>query len=269
MRDGYFTPESAIWRIGQESVLMAGGGRALLMQAAHPSVAAGIAEHSGYREQPWRRLARTMTALYTVVYGTKAEAERVGASVQAVHSHVHGRAYDALDPHLLMWVHSTLVDTGLVMYEAFVARLATEEQASFYDDMKLVARIFGVPEGVVPPTLADFRDYQRERLESGDIVVGDAGRAVAATVLDPPAPVALRPALAIAQLVTVGLLPAEIRAAYGLPWNAAREAALAASAASVRRFLPLLPAAVRAVARDASGRQRSGLPLRVMAALAG
>ena len=37
---------------------MLGGGRALLMQVAHPLVAAGVAEHSGYREDPWKRLER-------------------------------------------------------------------------------------------------------------------------------------------------------------------------------------------------------------------
>ena len=270
MSDGYFGPESAIRRIGRESVLMAGGGRALLMQAAHPLVAAGIVEHSGYREEPWRRLARTMTALYTVVYGSKAEADRVGERVRAVHAHVRGRDYDALDPDLLMWVHSTLVDTGLVMYETFVGALAPEDREAFYRDMKVVAGVFGVPAGVIPGTLADFRDYQRERLASGDVAVGEAAHAVAATVLDPPVPLAVRPALALVELVTVGLLPPELRAAYGLPWTAARERALAASAASVRRLLlPLVPPPLRAVAPPVPGAKLGGLPLRVMAAFAG
>ena len=269
MRDGYFAPESAIRRIGRESVLMAGGGRALLMQAAHPLVAAGIVEHSGYRDEPWRRLARTMTALYTVVYGSKADADRVGAHVRAVHSRVRGRDYDALDPHLLLWVHSTLVDTGLVMYERFVGPLPSHDREAFYRDMKVVARVFGVPAGVIPSTLGDFHEYQRERLESGEIAVGAAARDVAATVLDPPAPAALRPALALVELVTVGLLPPEIRAAYGFPWSARRERVLAASAASIRRlFLPLVPDAVRVVAPEAPGNGRGGLPLRVMEAFA-
>jgi uncharacterized protein (DUF2236 family) len=51
-RRGYFSPESAVWRIARESVLMFGGGYALLMQAAHPLVAAGIVAHSSFRESP-------------------------------------------------------------------------------------------------------------------------------------------------------------------------------------------------------------------------
>src|SRR2546427_622103 len=110
-----------IRRSGGEAVLMLGGGRALLMQAAHPLVAAGIVEHSRYAEEPWRRLARTMVALYTVVHGTKADADAVAAQVRGVHARVagvaNGRRYSALDPELQLWVHSTLVDTGLVVYE--------------------------------------------------------------------------------------------------------------------------------------------------------
>src|SRR5207302_5501346 len=67
--DGYFDDESAIRQIGRESVLMLGCARALLLQAAHPLVAAGIVDHSHYRDDPWRRLARTMAALYTIVVG--------------------------------------------------------------------------------------------------------------------------------------------------------------------------------------------------------
>ncbi len=87
---GYFSPGSAVWQIARESVLMLGGGYALLMQAAHPLVAAGIAAHSSFRESPWRRLAGTMSAIYTVVYGTKAEADWTAARVRAIHAGVQG-----------------------------------------------------------------------------------------------------------------------------------------------------------------------------------
>ena len=90
MSDGYFADDSVIRRIGNRSVLMLGGPRALLLQAAHPLVAAGIVGHSRFAAEPWARLARTMTALYTIVFGTREEADRVGAIVQHVHGHVHG-----------------------------------------------------------------------------------------------------------------------------------------------------------------------------------
>ena len=124
--EGYFGVDAAIRRIAREPVLMLGGPRALLMQAAHPLVAAGIVDHSHFQQDPWRRLARTMTALYTIVFGTQEQAEHIGAITRAAHGGVRGRrgrrVYTAADPGLMLWVHSTLVDTGLAMYETYVRR---------------------------------------------------------------------------------------------------------------------------------------------------
>lgn len=278
-RSGYFAPDSAIRRIGGESVLMLGGGRALLMQAAHPLVAAGIVQHSDYRASPLRRLARTMTALYTIVFGTRVEADRAGAIVQAVHASVRGRLgapvgpfeagtpYAASDPHLMTWVHATLVDTGLTMYETYVGRLEPAAREAFYRDMKVVAHVFGTPEGAIPPTLAAFEEYRRERLASGELCVGDDARAVAETVLDPPLPDPLKPAFGILRLATVGLLPEPIREEYGLPWNRTREVAFRASARSARTLaVPLLPKPVRIV--SSQRRRDGGVPLRVLSAFA-
>lgn len=261
---GYFEPGSAIHRIGRESVLMLGGARALLMQAAHPLVAAGIVDHSRYREDPWRRLARTMTALYTIVFGTRADADRMGAIVRSVHDHVRGerdgRGYSAADPELMLWVHSTLVDTGLAMYETYVGPVSAEVAEEFYDQMKTVATVFGVPPRIHPPSLADFRAYQRSMIASGEVRVGDDALAVARSVLEPPVPRALRPALRALVLANVGLLPEPLRRQYGLTWSRAHGALFAASSRSTRRLVvPLLPRPLRRTER---------LPLRVLTAFA-
>jgi uncharacterized protein (DUF2236 family) len=261
---GYFESGSAIRRIGRESVLMLGGGRALLMQAAHPLVAAGIVDHSRYRDDPWRRLARTMTALYTIVFGTREQADRMGAIVRTVHRRVRGDrdgcTYSAADPDLMLWVHSTLVDTGLAMYETYVGRVEQGVAEEFYEQMKTVATVFGAPPDVHPPTLDDFRAYQREMIASGTVRVGADAREVARSVLAPPVPAALRPALRGLVLANVGLLPEPLREQYGLGWGPARAALLAASAQSSRRLVvPLLPHPLRRTER---------LPLRVLTAFA-
>src|ERR1700688_805994 len=255
--DGYFSDDSAIRRIGRESVLMLGGPRALLMQAAHPLVAAGIVDHSRYGEEPWRRLARTMAALYTIVFGTQAEGDRMGAITRAAHRSVRGsrdaRAYSAADPDLMLWVHSTLVDTGLALYELYVPRLELVEADEFYEQMQVVAHVFGVPDDVHPPTLAAFRSYQHDLIESGTVRVGDDARAVAATVLSPPVPLPFRPALRLLAAQTAGLLPPELREQYGI------RRPLPGATRSMRRLVPLLPAQLRPTER---------LPLRVLTAFA-
>ena len=242
---------------------MLGGPRALLMQAAHPLVAAGIVDHSRFREDPWRRLARTMTGLYTIVFGTREEAERVGTVTRAAHEGVcggrGGRSYSAAEPALMLWVHSTLVDTGLVMYETFVRQLEPAMAEDFYQQMKVVATLFGVPPDVHPPTLSDFRSYQRSMLESEEVRVGPDACAVAATVMAPPAPLPLRPALRAIAAQGAGLLPPTLREQYGLRWTRADGLALRASSQSCRRLLPLLPAVLR---------QTERLPLRLVTAFA-
>jgi uncharacterized protein (DUF2236 family) len=258
--DGYFSEDDAIRRIARESVLMLGGPRALLMQAAHPLVAAGIVAHSRYREDPWRRLARTMAALYTIVFGTREEADRMGVVTRAVHRHVRGTNYSATDPELMLWVHATLVDTGLTMYETYVGRIDDGVAEEFYAQMKIVAGVFGVPAHVHPATLADFRAYERDLIERGVVRVGDDARAVASTVLSPPVPLALRPALgALASQIAL-LLPEELREQYGIRATRADRLALGASARSTRQLVPLLPPPLRRTER---------LPLRLLTAFAG
>ena len=261
---GYFTDESAIRRIGRESVLMLGGARALLPQAAHPLVAAGILDHSRYREDPWRRLARTMAALYTIVFGTRSEADRMGAITRAVHGRVRGerdgRAYSAADPELMLWVHSTLVDNGLLMYETYVAPVDTQLAEEFYEQMKTVATVFGVPPEIHPATLADLRAYQRRLIESGEVRVGPDALAVAQAVLQPPVPAPLRPAVRALALSNIGLLPEPLREQYGLQWSRAHGLWLDASTRSSRRVVvPLLPKPLRLTQR---------VPLRVLTAFA-
>jgi uncharacterized protein (DUF2236 family) len=257
---GGFTPDSAIWRISREWVLMLGGGRALLMQAAHPLALAGVMEHSNYEDEPWDRLERTMYAVWTAVYGEPEEAERVGRRVRAMHSKVHGRidhqmgpfpadtSYDARDPELLMWVHATIVDTALLMYRAYVGPLTDEEQESYYQDMKVLARLFGTPDEAIPETYADFVAWFRTMIDSDVICVTPEAREVASTVLKPPLPFVAWPAWRVVNFVTAGFLPGKLRRGYGFTWTPAHRALLAGSAESVKRaVLPLLPDLARAL----------------------
>jgi Uncharacterized protein conserved in bacteria len=275
MSDGYFAADSVIRRIGNRSVLMLGGPRALLLQAAHPLVAAGIVGHSRFAAEPWARLARTMTGLYTIVFGTREEADRIGAIVQHVHGHVHGElredvgvfpagtAYAASDPELMLWVHGTLVDTGIAMHEAYLGPLDADERAVFYREMSVVARVFGVPDAVLPRTLVDFGEFRRELIASGVLAIGADARAIAQTVLKPPVPLVLRPGVRALSLAGVALLPDDVRQLYGLRLDPVRNAVLAAGRGSLRKLA--LPRALPGV-WSSSGR---GLPLRLLAALSG
>src|SRR5205085_5742513 len=113
---GLFGPGSLTWRVNREGVLLLGGGRALLLQVAHPLVAAGVAQHSNYREDPFGRLFRTLDTVTTIVFGATPDAHEAAARLRRIHERVKGVAddgtpYQATDHDLIMWVHATLVDT--------------------------------------------------------------------------------------------------------------------------------------------------------------
>src|SRR5881397_2144053 len=118
---GLFGPGSLTWRVNREGALLLGGGAALVLQVAHPLVAAGVAEHSNYREDPWGRLYRTLDVTTKIVFGSSEVAEEASQRLWNVHGRVQGTSpdgasYQARDPDLLMWVHATLIDTTLLVY---------------------------------------------------------------------------------------------------------------------------------------------------------
>src|SRR6476646_10466227 len=127
MTEGLYPEGSITRRINRENVLLLGGGRALLMQLAHPKVAAGVDEHSDFRSHPIRRLRRTILMTMAIVFGDRDTALSAARTVNQVHARVKGRDYRALDPELLLWVYATLADTALVTYETFVQRLLPRE----------------------------------------------------------------------------------------------------------------------------------------------
>src|SRR5690606_6725527 len=128
-----------------------GGLRALLLQSLHPLAMAGVAEHSDYRSDPWRRLQRTADFLAATTYGPATEAERAITRVRNVHERVvgvarDGRAYAANDPHLLRWVHVAEVDSFLAANQRYGADpLVGAERDDYVRQMAVIARALGVP----------------------------------------------------------------------------------------------------------------------------
>jgi uncharacterized protein (DUF2236 family) len=247
---GLFGPHSISWRIDRELVVLAGGSCALLMQAAHPVVAAGVAQHSTYATDPFGRLLRTLESTFSVVFGTRAEAEATVRRINAIHASVRGTrpdtgaAFSALEPESLLWVHATLVDTALRVYERFVAPLTATERQAYHAESARVAVLLGVPPDTIPPTLVELRAWMRRLVDDGRVHVTPSARDIAATILY-PMPRTPRLAWEAAHLVSLSTLSPELRRAYGLRWSPARERGVERLARLSRRLLPALPPVVR------------------------
>src|SRR5262245_43190850 len=74
---GLFGPGSVAWVVCRERVGIAGAQAALLLQLAHPLVAAGVAEHSSFRADTLGRLRGTLQATLTALFGDSAQARAV------------------------------------------------------------------------------------------------------------------------------------------------------------------------------------------------
>ena len=72
---GLFGPGSITWELMGDASTFIGGIRALLVQAAHPEVVAGVADHSRYREDPLGRLSRTSNYVTATSYGAMPEVD--------------------------------------------------------------------------------------------------------------------------------------------------------------------------------------------------
>lgn len=251
---GLYGPASEAWRLNRESMLLLGAGpRALLLQIAHPAVAAGVADHSDFRSDPWRRLAGTLRSYLTIVYGSSATARAEIRRLNALHRGITGPGYRARDPELSLWVHATLIDSTLAVADAWLSAIPPARRAAFYAETRPIGRAFGVPDTLLPADVEAFDRYVADMLApAGPVRVSATARELAAIVLQPPlgplAPwLAGVPAATYAWTLwpSVGLLPASVREDYGLPWGTRERLVSAWLVAGWRAWRPWLPESFR------------------------
>ena len=247
-------------KINAEVVVLLGWGPAILLQLAHPLVAAGVAEHSSFRASPATRLARlrsTVDSMLAITFGTPEEGRRAAAAINRIHDRVNGRLgevvgtvrtgtpYSAHDPELLRWVHATLLLTLPRAYELYVGPLSDAEKDRYCSDAASVGPLLGIPAHLMPRSQAEVRAYVEGMLGSGEIAVSGAARGLAQALLAPLWPRVLWPLYLPARLAAVGLLPPSVREAYGFRWGPAHERGLIVSGRLVRLLLPWVPRSLR------------------------
>jgi uncharacterized protein (DUF2236 family) len=266
---GLFGPDSSIWRIGRERVLLLGGPAALLLQVAHPLIAAGVGDHSDFRHRPYQRLTATLDATLTISFGDRRQAESAAARVAVTHGRVRGRLqaavgpfamgtpYDAANPELALWVHATLVETGLDTYHRFVRPLSTEQRERYFEEARSFAALFGVGDDVLPSTYGAFRRYVESMRRDQALTVGPQAKELAWHILNPPVAGPLKPVSGLARLMAASLIPPRLRRAFGLTWARRDDAVLRAVARSIRLALPLTPHPVRYWPHYRTARQRT------------
>ena len=245
MRPGLYADDSITRRVNRENVLLLGGGRALLMQLAHPKVAAGVDEHSDFRTHPMRRLRRTIRMTMAIVFGDRETALAAARAVNQTHGRVRGHDYRALDPDLLLWVHATLVDSALVTYDTFVRALSAGERNDFFQESKVLGELLGIPLDRFPGTYDDFVDYVDGMVSGGALQVGPLALDLGRQVVRPRLRLVPGPAMVPFEIVTAGLLPQSLREQYGLGWGRRQQHLFRFLVKALPRLIAVTPPIIR------------------------
>lgn len=252
-RPHLFQPDSVFWRVNRESWLVLSGPRALLLELAHPLVAAGVAGHSDFRRDPFGRLFRTIRVMTDLNFGdavaARFAAQRTGhchrpvqgALPEAIGPYPAGTLYSAHDPQLKLWVLATLIDSVWAFHDYFLRPLSVAEKTAYYAHSHLLAHAFGIPAEVMPPTYTDFTRYTEGMINSDKLTVSPIAREVVAALFAPPVVGGL---VRWGSFLSIGLTPPHIREAFGLEWGAPQERWLERWATYSRALRPLTPEAL-------------------------
>jgi uncharacterized protein (DUF2236 family) len=255
-RGGVFGPGSRVWALNREAIVFLGGGRAALLQLAHPFVAQAVADHSRTREDMLGRFLRTFEHVFAMVWGDLDAALASARRVHAIHAHIEGAVrettggvaagtrYEANQPGALLWVHATLWDTSLQIFEMLLRPLSIAEKESYWEETKLFAALFGIPEEILPADWTAFRRYWDDMLASDVIRVSPTARDLGHFLLRAPA-WWLGPAWQWLRVMTARLLPERLRAEFALGYGPIERVVSEASVASLRASWWLLPGSLR------------------------
>jgi uncharacterized protein (DUF2236 family) len=232
--------DSIARRIHRERLALLGWGRAIAMQFAHPLIAAGVGDHSSFssgRMARFKRLHGTVRAMLSLTFGDEPSAFKTAQGINAIHDRVHGTLkfdagrfpagtpYSAHDPVLLHWVLMTLLDSIPLAYTRVIGPIPASEQDLYCRESHRLGQWLGIPDVMLPQSMADVRTSVQQMMSSGDLVVTDTARALMRDVLYPPFHLAYWPAAHVTRLATIGLLDPGLREQYGLTWTARDERA--------------------------------------------
>lgn len=263
---GVFGPPSMTWQIDRESAIFLGAGRALLLQLAHPWVAAAIAQHSDTFANPVGRFHRTFSAMFSIVFGTLDQSLNAARRLHRRHTAIRGQLrfaaglFPAGSPYCanaipaLRWVHATLIETALIAYELMLPPLTSQQREQYYREGRLFAALFGIPNEDLPADWIAFSAYTHAMTHSDQLVITDqtrtmARRLIAGANLWLPVPAAY-------QDITGILLPLPLSEAFGFRHSAAQERDARRLIAHIRRIYSLLPNRLRYVGPYQEAEQR-------------
>ena len=226
----------------------------MLLQLAHPFVAAGVDDHSTFQSDILRRLFRTVYFVHSMVFDDLEGVRQSVAHFDAAHARIRGKlgnragnldpetVYTGHDPHAKLWVFATLTDAGLRTYEHLVRRLTPDQRQRYYRESLVQARLLGIPDEILPQSMDAFNNYMRDMLTGNTLAVTDTAYRLGQAVLYPEVGPLPKFSAWFLRLVTAALLPERFRKAYGLKWGRGQKLLFGILCRTMRVLRPLAPA---------------------------
>jgi uncharacterized protein (DUF2236 family) len=248
----YFSPNSAIWTINREQVLLLTGMRVLLMQLAHPMVAEAVYEHSYVFEKPILRLQRTLQLTLAMVYGTKREVRQAIADIEAAHrpavgrieesvgKHEAGAVYNPRNPRQALWVFATLTEGAIFGYEKLVSPLSNERKDEFFENSRTIAEWMGIRASYIPKNYSGLLNYMQEAIETKEVCVSEKARKIGPFVTAQSI-LAVNVATYPLFRFNIALLPEAIRQQYGYSLPSWEDSLINHASSFSRMIVPRLP----------------------------
>ncbi|MBV9309760.1 MAG: DUF2236 domain-containing protein [Solirubrobacterales bacterium] len=251
-------PESVTWRFASDARLYLGMLYPLLLQVAHPTVAAGVHDFSDFEQRPWERLLRTLDYVTLLAYGGH-DAVAAGRRLRALHKQFRGkradgRPYSALEPTAYAWVHATVLDSYVAGHERFGTPMTRAQKERFYREYRGLGRLIGVRERDLPGDWGGFRRYFDEMIDGELTRTESVDRVLRSVTKATPPPMPLPdllwrtvrfPAQRALWLGGIGLLPPALRERLGISWSLADELAFRTLGTAMRSTTPLMPQRLR------------------------
>ncbi|MZR62916.1 oxygenase MpaB family protein [Alcanivorax sp. DP30] len=224
---GLYGPDSMAWKIHGNISVMFGAGAANLLQLAHPWVAQAIDQHSQTQTDPMGRLQRTFLNVHSMVFGNLDQVLESAVRVHNIHARITGQVsestgrtrkkseYFANQVEALLWVHATLWIIALRVHELFYGALSQAEREQYYEESRLFAYLFGIPEDAMPENWDAYVAWFNDVVDSDLLAVGKVGRELVDYLFTMRS--WLIPFLNRHRIHTSVLLPESLREPFGMP----------------------------------------------------
>jgi uncharacterized protein (DUF2236 family) len=248
-------------RRATEVRLFGAAGYALSLQVGHPTIAAGVRDHSNYRTDPWSRFFGTTDFVAVLLYGTPEHAAKASARLREMHrrirgTDVDGTRYSALEPSAYAWVHATLAEAIVRGHHVFGTPFTHGEKEAFWQEWLSLGALMGIRDGDLPDTWDGFVLYKDDMVDNvlcHNDVVADVQETAARATGGSPFPwlpprvwgVAGKPLGRYAAFLGRGTMGHRLRDKLEIPWSAKQQRRFARIAAVHRAADPIVVGPLR------------------------